>query len=138
MSNSITSVARSLRLIFIENILVYALVNSKATIKHTGAPIYVNIIPGSLIVSDATKNGNTDVYDKKIIFKIAKANIKMTDRLSFLAKYRFIAMYIDATGNERISGTKNYSLSLSFNIVDGIYNCTLSGTATDVDAFNNV
>lgn len=132
MANKIHSSAHSLKLIPIYNILAFGIIRSKAVIKSIGKPDLLEIVPGSLKPAD---NRNEDVYNKKHTFKLADVSQTKTLYLDNLKTTPFIALYIDESGNERVSGSPDYPLTFSFEITEGLYSCTLSGTGTGTDAF---
>ena len=105
---------------------------SKVVIRSIGKPDILTIVPGTLKLGDSR---NEDVYTKKHTFKLADVSRNKTLYLENLKATPFVALYIDETGNPRVSGSPDYPLTFSFEIGGGLYNCTLSGTGSGVDAF---
>ena len=132
MPRKLISSAHSLQLIPVYNIIHFGVVRSKALIRSIGTPDTLMVVPGTLRPGDSR---NEDVYTKKHTFKLAGVSQNKTLFLENLKATPFVALYVDETGNTRVSGSPDYPLAFSFEISGGLYNCTLSGTGVDVDAF---
>jgi hypothetical protein len=98
----------------------------------------IDLVPGSLKISDAINTENTPYYEKKHTFKKAGVSAETSRFLDIMTKQRFVALYTDEKGNERISGTPDYPLSLSYYIDEGLYNVTLAGKNAHQDVFLKV
>lgn len=132
MPRKLISSAHSLQLIPVYNIIHFGVVRSKVLIRSIGTPDILMVVPGTLRPGDSR---NEDVYTKKHTFKLAGVSQNKTLFLENLKATPFVALYVDETGNTRVSGSPDYPLAFSFEISGGLYNCTLSGTGVDVDAF---
>ena len=86
----------------------------------TGQPIGITYIDG---VSFGTVS-----YDN--LFAILKDG-----KTAVIDYAKNIGNYVDENGNERVSGSPDYPLSLSYEIKGGLYSCTLTGFSIDPDAF---
>ena len=132
MSKKLISAAHSLQLVPVYNIIHFGVVRSKAVLRSIDKPDILMIVPGTLKPGDTR---NEDVYTKKHTFKLAGVSQSKTLYLANLQAIPFVALYTDETGNTRVSGSPDYPLAFSFEIGSGLYDCTLSGTGPDVDAF---
>lgn len=132
MQKFTVSAAHSLRLISISNVLAFGVVQSRAFIKSIGELEEMKIVPGTLTAEDGVNDG---LYNKKYSFKLPGVSSNKTVYLENIKKDRYIALYVDEKGNERVSGSPDNPLSLSYEIKGGLYSCTLTGISTEPDAF---
>ena len=132
MKKNIVSAAHSLFLVYVSNVLSFGVVHSRAFIKSIGEAEEIKIVPGSFVPGDGLSDG---LYNKKHSFKLSDVSVNKTDYLENLKKGRYVAFYVDENGNERVSGSPDYPLSLSYEIKGGLYSCTLTGFSIDPDAF---
>ena len=132
MNTSIISGCHSLELIPVDRLSRFARVGSRAHIIIIESSDPACEIPGSLKVSTSVDNG---VIKKKITFDRAGVSSAETDRLNIYVKLHLIAIYIDESGNRRVSGSPDHPLAFRFSISEGSYVCTLEGSDTEEDAF---
>lgn len=132
MGKFTVSVAHGLRLVSVSDILYFGIIQTRVFMKTVGEPEDLKIVPGSFVPEDAIKDG---FYSKKHNFKLPDVSRNKTVYLENLKKGRYLAFYVDENGNERVSGSPDNPLSLSYEIKGGLYSCTLTGLTVDPDAF---
>ena len=132
MAHKVVSVAHSLKLWPVENVLRFAVVSSKAVCQMKGTPFIPELVPGSLKIQDIPDQGT---YKKKITFKVQHPAKERTSTIITMKPGYFVAEYVDEVGDSRVSGSPSYPLLLSFSMNDGLYSCTLEGKGTDPDAY---
>lgn len=132
MNAAIISECHSLELVPIERLERFARINSQAVIIRLRKADPAGEIPGTVKVSANTENG---MIKKKITFDRAGVGPAATDRLKNYTVLRMIALYVDESGNRRVSGSPDHPLAFSFTIAGGVYQCVLEGSDTEPDAF---
>lgn len=132
MGKFTVSAAHGLRLVSVSDILSFGVIRSRTFIKFVGEPESLKIVPGSLVPEDVFKEG---FYSKKHSFKLSGVSVSTTVHLENLQKGRYLAFYVDENGNERVSGSLDHPLSLSYETKGGLYSCVLTGVCSDPDAF---
>lgn len=132
MSGSIISLCTGLRLLTCDEVLRFANINSTTVIAPKSAPVIVNEIPGTLLVQHSYENG---VYTKNITFEYSGVNPETLDMFEALRHLKFIALYTDETGRERVCGSKTYPLSLEYTTSEGAFSVVLRGEDTRQDTF---
>ncbi len=133
MGQKVVSAAHSINLWPVENVLQFAVVGTKASYKTKGSPRTLDMVPGSLKVSDVPDS--TGIYTKKLSFKVRKPDRILATQLRNLSGDVYVADYVDENGNTRIAGSPSYPLSYSFKFADGLYEVTLQGKGEILDAY---
>lgn len=134
MKQKVVSVAHSIRLWPVENVLQYAVVSAKAVFQTKGTPHILELVPGSLKVTD-DPDAATGVYNKKLTFKVQHPDNSRTSLLYMLTSGWFVAEYVDENGNGRIAGSPGYPLAFSFKYIGGLYECTMQGKGQIADPY---
>ena len=134
MKQTVISVAHCLVLWPVNDVLTFSELSNGVSMKTKGRGYDLGITPGSLTVSD--KPDAKGIYSKKYTFKIPRPSAMVRAKIRLLATSgMYVATYIDDTGEQRVAGSKNYPLSLSYEYSAGVLLCTLKGKGTDADPY---
>lgn len=132
MKPVVVSVCHSLRIIPTSRIIEFARIQSKVIMKSSGVAIGTRYIPGTIKVSSTKENG---IIKKKITYEQSGVSQPVADLYEEYVAIRFIATYIDETGNRRVAGSPTWPLTLDYTIENGVFNLTLQGEDTLPDGF---
>jgi hypothetical protein len=89
-------------------------------------------IPGTLTVSSNEDDG---VIDKKITMSLPDVTEEFVDSLESYGGSLLVAVYSDERGRQRVCGSPDWPLTLSYSTDGGICAITLEGRDTRPDAF---
>ena len=132
MKPVVVSVCHSLQIIPTSRIIGFARIQSKVIMKSSGVAIGTKYIPGTIKVSAIKDNG---IIKKGITFEQSGVSQSVADLFEGYKAKRFIATYIDETGNRRVAGSPAWPLSLDYTFENGVFKLTLQGEDTLPDGF---
>lgn len=132
MANLNVSAAHSLQLVPVERLSKFARINSGVKLVCLRQPDEADAIPGSLRITATEEDG---IIKKSITYKRRTVDRKTADLLESYRFMRLVAIYIDETGSQRVSGSPDYPLKFSYTSGEGVYTCTLEGEGLTIDPF---
>ncbi len=132
MKRTTVSVCHSLDLIPVSQIGRFSRIGSRVYMVIIGEGHDAGAIPGSVKVSHTSEDARVKI---KITFERADVSTETADELERCKSARLVAVYVDESGNRRISGSPNYPLALDYSISGGVFSVTLQGEDTCQDAF---
>ncbi len=134
MKHQYITAAHSLRLVPVSQIQRLAQDGTGcATVVSFEKPISAAEIPGTVLVSSEEDDNNW--LTKQITFKRRIRDKWSLTELEILRSTHLVAIYTDPTGEDRLAGTINNPLSLTYVEEGGVCNCTLTGTNLTPDLY---
>lgn len=132
MGRKIVSNCHSLCLVPIHRLVRFARIDSRVYMLAIGGADDAQAIPGSMTVSTSTE-------DNKIKTEIAYERDNVSPQVAdILEKYkvmRFVATYVDETGNTRVAGSPRWPLSLDYTTEGGVFKIEITGYDIAPNAF---
>lgn len=132
MSKNVVSGCSGLKLLRCSEVLRFATVSSTTLIVPKFAPYIVGEIPGTLQVQHTVENG---IYKKNISFEYRGLTPTDADMFEALRRLKFIAIYTDETGRQKVCGSKSYPLTMEYITSEGAFSVVLTGVDTRPDTF---
>ncbi len=126
------SVSRGLRLIPIDGIISFAKINFTAYIKLFRDASEGRIIPGTLQISSSSEDG---LVKKTAKYERAEVTPETMMELEKFKNTRFIALYRDEQGCDRVMGSPDWPVRLDYWIEGGVLSVTFSCEDTEPDGF---
>lgn len=127
------SVVRCLRLVPVSQIKRFARIRAGVVMEIKGDHFEsAEIVPGSIKL---TSDEDAGVISKTITYNRREEGLKSANLMKALTAAKLIALYIDEVGNDRVCGSPDHPLRLSYTISDGVYACRLEGSDVDADPF---
>lgn len=126
----------SLRLIPIDKLMRFALIQSRAFVSIQNGDYYIPLTPGSFTpdVQPEESEGGL-IYNVGHTFNVPLVDIENEQLLSALSKQDLIAIYINEAGQEIVSGAEETPLALTYSVTSGKYQCKLTGIMEHPEAF---
>lgn len=122
----------NLRLVPLHNVLQYGVSASRALVVTVADPFTLDLVPGSLHISDVPDKG---IYQKNLSFRIKNNSADAAALLMALAMSPLLAFYTDERGNDRVSGSLSHPLTLTIQQQEAGYACSLKGAAILPDPY---
>lgn len=122
----------NLRLVPLHNVLQYGVSASRALVVTVADPITLDLVPGSLRISDVPEKG---IYQKNHSFRIRNTSAEVAALLTTLVNTPLVAFYTDERGNDRVSGSLSHPLTFSCQQQEAGYACSLKGEALLPDPY---
>jgi len=97
-----------------------------------GEAIDAEAVPGTVKISTTTDNGK---LKKKITFERSDVSESVADTLEGYKVSRLVAVYIDESGKQRVSGSPDWPLTLDYITEGGVFIVTLQGEDVHPDGF---
>ena len=132
MKRTTVSVCHSLELIPVSQIGRFSKIGSRVYMVVVGEKRASGAVPGSVKCSHTSEEGKVK---KKIAFERSDVSNETADELERYKNARLVAVYVDESGNRRVSGSPDYPLSLDYTIAGGVISVTLQGEDSYPDAF---
>lgn len=130
------SVAYSLRLIPVDKINHLAIILSRAFTSFQAGNYAIKVVPGTFLPDvQAEESEGRTIYNVAHSFNLPLVGLENEQQLWVLSKQNLIAIYTNEAGQEVVSGTLLTPLSLTYSIVSGRYQCKLTGTLQQPEAF---
>ena len=132
MNRSTVSTCHSLKIIPLARLSRFARIQSRVIIMLLGEAIDAEAVPGTVKISTTTDNGK---LKKKITFERSDVSESVADILEGYKVSRLVAVYIDESGKQRVSGSPDWPLSLDYTTEGGVFIVTLQGEDIRPDGF---
>lgn len=132
MNRSTVSTCHSLKIIPLARLSRFARIQSRVIIMLLGEAIDAEAVPGTVKISTTTDNGK---LKKKITFERSDVSESVADILEGYKVSRLVAVYIDESGKQRVSGSPDWPLSLDYTTEGGVFIVTLQGEDVRPDGF---
>lgn len=132
MNRSTVSTCHSLKIIPLARLSRFARIQSRVIIMLLGEAIDAEAVPGTVKISTTTDNGK---LKKKITFERSDVSESVADILEGYKVSRLVAVYIDESGKQRVSGSPDWPLSLEYTTEGGVFIVTLQGEDIRPDGF---
>lgn len=132
MNRSTVSTCHSLKIIPLARLSRFARIQSRVIIMLLGEAIDAEAVPGTVKISTTTDNGK---LKKKITFERSDVSESVADILEGYKVSRLVAVYIDESGKQRVSGSPDWPLSLDYTTEGGVFIITLQGEDIRPDGF---
>ncbi|MCX4289062.1 MAG: hypothetical protein OSJ46_06120 [Duncaniella sp.] len=132
MNRSTVSTCHSLKIIPLARLSRFARIQSRVIIMLLGEAIDAEAVPGTVKISTTTDNGK---LKKKITFERSDVSESVADTLEGYKVSRLVAVYIDESGKQRVSGSPDWPLTLDYITEGGVFIVTLQGEDVHPDGF---
>lgn len=120
--NLIVSGAHSLRVLDASNVFSMGVLQGVAYILSFDLGIELDAVPGTVIPSDTAEDG---LFHKLIAFRLGQVSQKRTELLQALSATQIIAIYVDEHGKNRVAGSLDWPMVLTYSVAGGLYECQL-------------
>ena len=130
--NLIVSGAHSLRLLDVEKIYSFGILDGGAYMLTTDLGIEMKAVPGSIQPTDTAEEG---LYHKLIAFRLGQVSRARTLLLESLTAEDLVAIYVDEHGHNRVAGNLDWPMRFTFSIAGGLYECHLECRGLEVTPY---
>lgn len=132
MKPTIITVSHGLKIVPLHRVVKYAVEGTRVHLHLLGGADNALAIPGTIKVATSVKDG---IISKKITYQRSHADWLAAGQLNRYRGQRLIALYADETGQMRVCGSPEHPLRLEYVDTGGVFEVTLTGESTALDAF---
>lgn len=120
--NLIVSGAHSLRVLDATKVVSLGVLQGGAYMLSLDLGIELAAVPGTVSPSDIAEDG---LFHKLIAFRMGQVSQERTELLQVLSVTPIIAIYVDEHGHNRVAGSLDWPMVLTYSITGGLYECQL-------------
>ena len=132
MNPQIVSAPHSLHIIDINDLAIFCRRQSNVILSWRSYAKPLFTIPGTITPNSVY---NEKGYDKSITLRAVSEGSNLADMLMNYSACRLIAIYTDARGHQRVCGSPEYPLRLSYTIQEGVATIVLTGRDIREDGY---
>lgn len=120
--NLIVSGAHSLRVLDASKVFSMGVLQGGVYMLSFDLGIELDAVPGTVVPSDTAEDG---LFHKLIAFRLGQVSQSRTELLQALSATQIIAIYVDEHGKNRVAGSLDWPMVLTYSIAGGLYECQL-------------
>ncbi len=120
--NLIVSGAHSLRVLDASKVFSMGVLQGGVYMLSFDLGIELDAVPGTVVPSDTAEDG---LFHKLIAFRLGQVSQSRTELLQALSAIQIIAIYVDEHGKNRVAGSLDWPMVLTYSIAGGLYECQL-------------
>lgn len=130
--NLIVSGAHSLRVLDATQVVSLGVLQGGAYMLSLDLGVELDAVPGSVNPSDTAEDG---LFHKLIAFRMGQVSQERTELLQSLSATRIIAIYVDEHGKNRVAGSLDWPMTLTYSIASGLYECQLESRGLEPNPY---